>query len=151
MSLTRRIGLGVTLGIDTSGGSSFVTLGAIVDGFDHSGAKADVADCSIISDTFKPKGKGQVDPGEFTLMIAYDPSDAANTNSSRTLAAALATTGPPGTEANFKINYPAVGAVNATAEYCLGWVTGLGRTIKKDKLIVAPVTITLSGNPGFQT
>ena len=151
MALTRRIGLGVTLGIDRTGAANFVVLGAIVGGFTHGGAKSDVVDASILSDNYKPKGKGQTDPGEHTLQIAYDPSDAANTNNSRLLALALADTGPPDAAANFQITYPAVGAVAAATETHRGWVTGLGREVKKDGLIVAPVTITISGDPGFKT
>lgn len=148
MALTRRMGLGVTLAMDPAGASNYVTLGAIVDGFSGS-AKADVADMSILSDTFKPKGKGQVDPGEITLSIAYDPDDNSNTNTSRALAAALALTGP--TPRTFQISYPAVGAVNASTENFSGHITGLGREVKKGDMIVAPVTITVSGDPGFKS
>ncbi len=148
MSLTRRIGLGVTIGMDASGNAnSFTVLGAVVDGLNHGGAKADVADLSILSDTYKPKGKGQIDPGEITLSVAYDPSDSSNTNTSRALAAALALTGPA--PIAFQISYPAVGSVNAILENFSGHITGLGREIKKANLIVAPVTITVSGDPGF--
>lgn len=142
------MGLGVTLAMDLAGAANYVVLGAIVNGFSGA-AKADVADLSILSDTYKPKGKGQVDGGELTLQVAYDPDDNSNTNTSRALAAALALTGP--TPRTFQISYPAVGAVNASTENFSGHVTGLGREVKKDGLLVAPVTITVSGDPGFKS
>jgi tail tube protein len=149
MTLTRRIGLGCLLGADKTGANTFRNLGTIVNGWKGSGAKAAVADCAIMSDVYKPKGKGQVDSGELTFQIAYDPSDATNTNTSQYLNSMLTQTGPPGTEANFQKTYPAVGAVNAVTETFLGWLTGMGEEVAVEKMIVRDITITISGPPGY--
>lgn len=152
MSLTRRIGLGITIGIDRTGGSSFVNLGYLVGGLKRGTAKAQTIECPIATDTYIPKGKGQLTPGQTKLKIYYDPSDSSNTNNSRLLAAALADTGPPGTEANFQVTYPAVGSVNALSETFKGWVTDLGDLDMDVKSpVVADVTIDISGTPGLQT
>jgi hypothetical protein len=152
MSLTRRIGLGITIGIDRSGGSNFTALGYLIGGTKRGTGKAEVIPCPIASDTYIPKGKGQITPGQTKFNVYYDPSDSSNTNNSRLLSAALADTGPPGTEANFQITYPAVGAVNAISETFKGWVTDLGDVdLDVKSPLIVPVTIDISGNPGLQT
>lgn len=148
-SLVRRIGLGVTLGMDVAGGNNITTLGAIVDGFDHDGATADVADMAILSDKYKPKATGQVDPGKITHQIAYDPGNA-NTTAYRLANALDINAGGNVTPQTFTITYPPVGAENAAiTENFSGFVTKLGRSVNKGKMIVAPVEITLSGDPGM--
>lgn len=152
MALTRRIGLGIVLSVDTANSgnaSNFQTLGYIVDGLKDSEAKATVIDCAIITDTYVPKGKGQVTAGDRSMMIAYDPNDGSNTSTSYKLASMLTTTGAPGGEANFKIFYPAVGSGNNASEYFLGWVTGYSVERQKDKFLTAQVTIAVSGSPGY--
>jgi hypothetical protein len=152
MALARRIGLGITIGIDRTGSNNFTTLGYLVGGLKRGTGKAQVIECPIATDTYIPKGKGQITPGQTKFKIYYDPSDSSNTNNSRLLAAALADTGPPGTEANFKVTYPAVGAVNALSETFKGWVTDLGDLdLDVKSPTVADVTVDISGDPGLQT
>ncbi len=145
MTLNRRIGLGFTLAVDTAGGTTFVTLGSIVDGWKESGSKADTADISILSDKYKQKSKGQIDPGDVTFSIAYDPDDATST----TLITAFSSTSA--TPPNWQITYPSGtgGAGTTTTETFKGHLTGLGREVMKDKLVVCEVTITKTGDPGF--
>ena len=128
-NLARRIGLGITLDMDATGSNTFVSLGAVVDGFTHSGAKRDVSDNSILSDLYKKKAVGQIDPGERTFEIAYDPG--VNTTASR-LKSALEDTS--GTEQNFRISWPAVaGGNNATTKQFYGFVSGLGQEVRRAK------------------
>ncbi len=146
-ALQRRIGLGVTLSADDASAGNYVALGSIVDGFKHGGAKAKVVDASIITDTYERVGKGQVNPGEITLMIAYDPT--ASTTTSARLKAMLAITGFD-TGTNFKIVYPACGTENAAINKTfLGYVTQLGVEVDRGKMITMPVTIAVDGDPGF--
>lgn len=142
--LQKRIGLGFTLGMDPTGGSTFVVLGAIVDGLDEDGGSMDIADMSILSDTYKTKAGGQIDPGKATFQIAYDGS--ANNTTAGRLAAARAITGV--VSPAFQRTYPAANGQNSFTENFSGWVTKLGKAIKKDKMIVQAVEIDISGNPG---
>ncbi len=144
MALNRRIGLGVVIGVDAAGGTSFTTLGSVVDGAKEGGSKADVADISILSDTFKQKAKGQVDPAEVTMTVAYDP-DETTTTLLKTLHDQIQTVPP-----NWQISFPSgtLGAGSITTKSFKGFVTGLGREIMKDKFITQEVTITKTGDPG---
>ncbi len=145
-TLQRRIGLGVVIAADDASAGNYVNLASVVEGFEHGGAKAKVVDASILSDTYERIGKGQVNPGEVTLMIAYDPS--ANTTAAR-LAALLAITGFD-TGTNFKVTYPACGSENAAVNKTFkGYVTSLGLSVKRDKLITQSVTIAVDGDPTF--
>lgn len=145
MTLNRRIGLGVTIGVDSAGGTNFTTLGSIVDGAKEGGTKADVADISILADTHKQKAKGQIDPNEVTITIAWDPDDATSTVLKSLHDSVSAT--PP----NWQISLPSgtQGAGSTTTKTFKGFVTGMGREIMKDKLITAEVTITKTGDPGI--
>ncbi len=80
MSLQRRMGLGITFSVDTSLSTNYTALGNLVNTLKNSGTKADVADLSILSDTWKVFGKGQIDPGEYDMEFAYDPLDNASAN-----------------------------------------------------------------------
>ena len=149
-ALVRRIGLGITLAMGSAAGdTNYVALGAIVDGFEHDGVTLDVADMAILSDKYKQKATGQGNPGKITLMIAYDPT--ATTTTAARLANAIDTNAAGNTiPQQFQVAYPAVGAENAIInENFAGFVTKLGRSVKKDKMLVAPVEIELSGDPGL--
>ncbi len=145
MTLNRRIGLGFVLSADPAGGTSYTALASIVDGWDEAEAKADTADTSILADTYKTKSKSQIDPGSITLEIAYDPDDATTTTIITMFKSVSAT--PP----NWQISYPAGtgGAGVVVAETFKAHLTGMGRTFKKDKLLIAKITLTKTGDPGF--
>ncbi len=145
MAVNKRIGLGVTLACDPAGGSSYTTLGAIVDGLAESEAKADMADTSILADTWKTKSKSQVDPGEVTYTIAYDPDEATSTTLATLLASVSAV--PP----TWRVTYPSgtLGAGSVTTKTFAAHLSGMGRETKKDKMIVCAITLTKTGNPGM--
>jgi hypothetical protein len=142
MSLTKRKGYGVTLGCDQTGGTTYAVLGAVVSGLDGADAKADEIDTTVLSDHYKTKEGGQVDSGTVTFQIAYDPLDTATTT---VLTGLLAS----GAVAGWQITYPIVASETQQKDAFQGYVAGFKRTIDKSKMIVADVTIGVSGNPGF--
>lgn len=151
MALQRRIGFGVTLGLDLNGGANYNTLGAIVNAIKNSGTKADVADVSILSDTYKQFAKGQIDPGEYDFEIAYDPGDTtANTNTTARLQTAHAATGM--NTYPFQITLPSIASPGTATAQTINFsahVISLGITIEKDKLLICPVKLKVSGNPAL--
>ena len=140
MALTKRVGFGVVL--QHYNGVSYDTLGAIVDGVDGADAKTTVIDTSILSDKFMPKAGGQIDSGEVTFTIAYDPLD---TTTNTLLTGLLGSSAL----ATYKILYPIIGAESQQSDTFTAIVTGYKRTIAKDKMILAEVTLTISGDAGF--
>jgi hypothetical protein len=141
MSLERRIGLGFTLGVDKTGGTSFATLGNIVDGWKGSGAAAEKVDITILVDFFKQFAKGQMDPGEFTFMIAADPND----NDTKIMGdMAIQTTPTP----NWKITYPDVGTGTVERTF-FAHVMKNPEEVTVGKLHTWEITIAVSGDPGF--
>ncbi len=152
MSLQRRMGLGVTLGVDIAQSTNYTALGNIVNAIKNNGTKADTADLSILSDTYKQFGKGQIDPGEWDFEIATDPLDnsAASANTFARILTMHAATGV--NTYPFSLQLPSIPSPgSATVAYCnfAAHVIGVGMSVEKDKLIVTPVKLKVSGNPGF--
>ncbi len=145
MAVSKRIGLGVTLSVDVTGGTSFSLIGAVVDGISEGEAKADMVDTSILADIFKTKSKSQVDPGEVTLTIAYDPDEGSSTGFKLLLASVNAVA------PNWKISYPSgtLGTGSITYKTFFAHHSGMGRETKKDGMIVCAITLTKTGDPGF--
>lgn len=145
MALSKRIGLGVTLGVDTAGGTSYTTLAAVVDGLNEGESKATMVDTTVLSDTFMTKSKSQIDPGEVTLTIAYDPDEATSVTL-KTLHASTSATPP-----TWLITLPSgtLGAGTITTKSFAAHLSGMGREIKRDGMIVCSITLTKTGNPGF--
>lgn len=145
MTVNRRIGLGFTLGVDPTGSTSYTTLGAIVSGFKGPNAKADVADISILADTYKQFAKSQIDPGEYTFTIAYDPDD----TTTSTLITCFKSVTPPAPA--WVITYPAgsTGAGTIVSEPFAAHLVGLGREVEKDKLVTCEITLKVTGTPGL--
>ena len=145
MAFDRRIGFGVTLEIQPDGSTVYTSL-EIVDTIDGPETAADEIETTLRGDTFKKYEKGQVDPGQVTFDIAYDPDDTSTTVLTNLLTAsgcALAT---------FRLTYPITcNTTTTTQETFTGFVAGLGRSVPKDGLITMPVTIRVDGDPGFST
>ena len=151
MSLQRRIGLGITLAVDLAGGTNYNTLGAIVNAVKHGGTKKDVVDISILSDFWKQYAVGQCDPGEIDFEIAFDPGD--NTALSNTNARLTTMHATSGVNAfPFQLSIPAVASPGTNTAQLINFsahVTSVGMAIEKEKMLIAPVKLKLSGNPGF--
>ena len=142
MSLTKRVGLGVTLGCDPTGGVTYALLGSIVDHIDGADAKTVIFDSSLLTDKYETKGGAQIDPGTYTFKIAYDPLDSSTT----TILTGLLTSS---VIAGFQLEYPVIGAETQNKEPFVAIVSGLKVSRPKGGLIVADVTLTVSGKPGF--
>ena len=148
MTLQRRIGLGITLGVDPAGGTNFSVLGAVVNTIVFSGAKKTIVDISLLSDLFMPKGASQIDPGKVAFEIAYDKNDAGNTGLLQTTWDGAGSTGV--TPATWQLTVPAAGAENTGwVSNFAGWCSGMGVAVDKGKMLVATVEVDISGNPGF--
>lgn len=151
MPLQRRIGLGVTLAVDIAGGANYNTLGAIVNAIKNSGTKADTADISILSDIWKQFAKGQIDPGEYDFEIAYDPGDnTVGTNTTARLQTMHAATGV--NTYPFQLTMPAIASPGTNVAQTINFsahLISMGATFEKDKLIVAPIKLKVSGNPNL--
>lgn len=145
MAVNKRIGLGILLAVDTAGGTTFVNLGAIVTAPSSSEAKADTAELTLLNDIIKEKAKGQIDPGEVTFQIAYDP-DEASTTLLKTMLETIPTTPP-----NWRITFPAgtLGAGTITTKTFTAHMTGMGEEFEKDKMLICPITLTKTGQTGF--
>lgn len=143
MPLTKRIGFGVTLSCDPAGGTTYALLGAVVEGIDGADAKATVIETALLTDKYQTKAVGQVDSGEVSFTIAYDPADTATT----TVLTGLLTSG---VSAGWEISYPIIAAETQQTDAFQGPLSGMKRTVSKDKMILATVTIAVSGKPGLK-
>jgi hypothetical protein len=145
MTVNKRVGFGVTLGVDTSGSTTFTSLASIVTPPKGPGAKKEMADTAILSDKYKTYAPSQIDPGETHFTIAYDPDDATTTILTGLLGSVAATA------ANWKITYPSgsTGAGSTTNETFKAHLVEFERVIETNKLIVAEIKLKNTGDPGF--
>ena len=139
-ALSKTYGFGSTLACDPAGGTSYGVLGAIVDGWEESEAKADEINTAVLGDRYRTKASGQVDPGSCTFDICYDPT----TGSSAAILGALLTSGAiAGWQTTVNTSS------GPTHSAFVGPVVGLGVSVKKGALVMQKVTVAKSGNPGF--
>lgn len=146
MALTKRIGFGVQLECDPTGGSTLAALGAIVDGIDGSESKTTEVDTSLLVDKVMTKSGAQIDPGNVTFKIAYDPKD---TGSTQILTSLLLSSFP----AAWQVVYPTIGSETPapTDPVFQGFVSSFKVSRQKASMVTADVTITLSGSTGLAT
>lgn len=140
MAVSKVIGLGTTLGVKYTTGSSVYTTVAGLLGISGPGAAAEKIDTSTIDNAsnFKTFQIGQADPGELSLTLAYGSTDA----SQKMLAGLLQNR----VKTSFEIDYP---SSDTPAETFNGYVTGAGREIQKDQLTTRTITVALTGEPGW--
>lgn len=138
MSLTKRIGLGVTLEVDLTGGTSYTTLGNVVEAVNGPDAKATIVPVELLTEEFVDKAKGAIDGGTVTYSVAYDPDD---THSKLIGDAFLQRTPVP----RWRVAYPGATEPDVFLAHC----SAVGRERKKDGFIVAPITLDVVGDPGF--
>jgi|ERR1017187_233865 hypothetical protein len=135
----KRVGFGVTLGWDSTGGSSYAVIGTVVDG-DKFEAKWKTANTSLLSDKAETFSKTSYDPGELKFTINYDPLASDYTNL-KTSFLAVNATAPA-----WQVSFPDSGAGSgSTTETFSGHIVGLSREFKKDSYLVCEVTIKLTG------
>jgi hypothetical protein len=133
-------GFGSTLSCDPTGGTSFAVLGALVDSWDDSDAKATEIDTTLLSQKYMTSVPGQVSTGDCSFTIAYDPTS----GSSAAILGALLTSG---TIANWQQTYNRAGS--GVPMPFLGYVSSLGVSSKKGTLVTQKVTIKKSQATGF--
>ncbi len=145
MAVTKMIGLGTKLYVKASTAST-TTYSQIAGLISLPGpeASAEDVDTSTIDNStdatvnWKTFQRGQVDPGEMTLTLAYGSTDA----SSKKLGTLLKT----GALQTWKIIFP---NTSASVETFTGYVKSMGRALEKGTLITRNVGIKVSGAPGF--
>ncbi len=143
MSFQKRIGRNVTLAVDENGGTSFTAFAKIIDGYNTTGNKKEISPIPIQSDTWIEKAATQIDAGQIAWAIAYDPAD----TESQLIARLLAATGVIG--ANWQLSYLPVGAAVLKTRTFFGWLSSLNEKGKMKELIIADITIDISGSPGY--
>jgi len=143
MSLTERIGLGVTLGYSSNLTTpSYTVLGAVlsVDGPD---AETTEVETSLLSAKYNTYSGAAIDPGSYKIVIAYDPADTVT----NTVLGGLLTSSAMGA---WQISYPIIGAESQQTDVFQGFVKGFKRsTLGRKDMITAEVTIRVSGKAGI--
>jgi hypothetical protein len=143
MTVIKQIGLGTSLSVKgtTASTTTYTLIAGIVSmpGPDGTGTAVDTFTLDSTGN-FITKIRGAVDPGDMTLVVAYNNSDASSKK--------LGTLFADGTLQMFKVSYPSTAS---TPEEFEGFINGMGRAVERDALITRPVTITVSGDPGFAT
>jgi hypothetical protein len=141
-SVEKRVGLGITIGVDFSGGTSYATVVSLVDAGKVE-AKADTVKTSLLSDVIHTWSKTGVDGGDLVITIAYDPLFSEYTNFQNALT--LMNSAPPG----FQISLPDAGTGNgsgAATEAFKAHVTGVGKELKREGFLTCDVTLKSYGN-----
>ena len=142
MTINRRVGLGFTLGCDAANGTSFTTLGAIVDGWKGPQGKKETVNISVLADTYMVFGVSQIDGGEVTFKIAYDPDEATSTTLNTLFAQVNQT------PANWQIHYPvgSNGSGSTVSETFHAHVVGLSKEVKVNELMTCEVSLKITGS-----
>lgn len=135
----KRTGIGCTLGWDSTGGTTYVALGTVVDG-DKFEAMFKTANTSLLSDVGETFAKTSYDPGTFKFTVIYDPlaSDYTNLKTNFALVNALAP--------HWQISFPDTGSGSgATTDAFFGHIVGLSRELKKGDFLVCEITVKITG------
>ena len=122
-----------SLQVDPSGGSAYTPVGFIKDSVDST-ESADDIEVTNLGDVYKSYVRGEIEPGELTWSIAFDPSDGTN----QTLRSLM----DSGDEASWQINLPGGSSVELK-----GYVKSLGRSIVKNGVMMRSVGVKLNGAP----
>lgn len=137
----KMIGLGTTLSVKatTASSTTYVPIGGLISLPGPDGSADDIDTSTIDNETnFKTFQRGQVDPGEMTLSLAYGSTEASNKK--------LGTLFASGEIMTWKITFPSTAV---PAETFAGYVKSMGRATEKDALITRSVGIKVTDNPGF--
>jgi hypothetical protein len=138
----KSIGLGCVFSMTTSTGSTTWTVLGGVRNASGPVTSADDVDTSTLDNNpaeRKTFQRGQSDPGEITFTLAHNSTDPSQKK--------LVTADNKGNMRHFKFTPP---STTEPAETLAGYVKGLGREgMAADSMITRPVTIKVSGSPGF--
>lgn len=143
MAVLKRIGLGMQLSISSSTGTPFAnhTVIAGLLSADGPDGTADDVDTSTIDQATNDKSfqRGQFDPGDLTMELAYGATDPSQSK--------LGTARATGQIREFLVT----DTVGGTTESFSGYIKGMGRAIEKDSMVTRSVTVKITGDPGFNT
>ena|ERR1700722_6502774 len=135
----KRVGAGCTLAWDSTGGTTWATLGTVVDG-DKFEAMWKTANTSILADVGETFAKTSYDPGTFKFTVIYDPLDSEYA-ALKTNFATLNVLAP-----HWQISFPDTGAGSgSTTDTFFGLIVGLSREVKKADFLVCEITVKLTG------
>jgi hypothetical protein len=138
--MQKRTGFGCRLLVDPAGGTSFVHVANVITGWSGPNTSADVAETTVLADLYKTYKREQIDPGQATLSIAYDPLDTATQ--------ILVDLYDSGANAAWAQEFSDEGAGTIT-EVFTAMIVGFERTMEKGTLVTASLTLQVSGNAGF--
>jgi len=143
----RRTGFGFTLDVDPAGGSSFTTVGGIVNFNGTEASRSDV-DVTLLADTFMQFRGAQVDGGTLEFDVALDPNDA----ESKTIVS-LFHRNANDIVPNWKITHSTLtGSTLAVPTRTFrGYVNKLSDVFEKESLATRTVGVKVTDNTGFTT
>ncbi len=148
MAVNKLLGFKTILGFGTSAGSGssgFTQVAGLI-GLPGPDGSGDDIDTSTIDndDNFKTFARGQVDPGEMSLSLAYGSTDASQKQ--------LGTLYESGVIVSWGFIFSATAGSTAwETDTFDGYLKSMGRAIEKDAMIMRTIGIKVSGNPGFPT
>jgi hypothetical protein len=138
--MAKYIGNGTTLAVSTGGSTAAATaIGGImmVNGPDGSGANIDTTTLDSTSN-YQTWRRGFRDAGEWTMDVAYDPSDAGWLK-----VKAMDASGVAG---SFVVTFASTALSDETMT---GYINNVGRSIPRDGMITRSITVHASSGPGF--
>jgi hypothetical protein len=138
----RRIGEGVTLSWDVSGGTTWTNIGTLVD-TDKMEASWKTVNASLQGEVADRPLKTSYSPGKLKYNIIYDPL---NTEYIALKASFVSNNVPI---PNWKVTFPdTLGGAGSgsTTDSFFGSLTGLSREFKKDSFLTCELEITVYGD-----
>jgi len=149
MAVSKILGFKTQLGFGSSAGagSSTFTKVAGVIGMPGPDGSGDDIDTSTIDNAtnFKTFARGQVDPGEMSLTLAYGSTDASQKQLGTLYSSGLIVSW------GFIFSSTAAASTDWDANTMDGYVKSMGRAIEKDAMITRTIGIKITGDPGFPT
>jgi hypothetical protein len=143
---TRSIGYNLTFGVDFTGGTSYTTLGHIVD-IGGNDAKTDMADTTLLADQFYSWLPASTNGGSFKMSIGWDPNDTGTGSVYGQLALAQKSGTLCGCQ--ITVTYDPVGSPTTGTETFKAYVEGLSRKFGKKNLNMVEVELRIVGDPGM--
>jgi len=128
--------VGAVLEVDPAGGTSFTSLGNVIEGFTSQGGSKPEIDVTVWSSTAKEYLSGMGDYGSWQCSGFYNPNDAG--------AAAIKTLFENSAVASWKLTFTDTPATTWTVD---GTVTEFSMSATKDDAFRLTWTVKLSGAP----
>ena len=135
MSLTKRIGYDISLGYSTTN-SGYTTLGSVINKVGGQTAKVEYGETTMLAQFFKSFLPSDCDPGELSFEIVYDPGDSNYQNLS-------------GYFGSQTLLWWQITFSGGSPEVFQAYIMNLGREFEKKTMLTCPITLKISGDPGF--